>query len=62
MRKRIFRSVLIIMASWLLGIDFIVFGLSEANVEVFIVLLIMFVGSATAYLHLTYRDDDNKYW
>jgi hypothetical protein len=51
------------MASWLLGIDFIVFGLSEANVEVFIVgLLIMFVGSATAYLHLTYRDDDNKYW
>lgn len=63
MRKRIFRSVLIIMASWFLGIDFIVFGLSEANVEVFIVgLLIMFVGSATAYLHLTYRDDDNKYW
>lgn len=63
MRKRIFRSVLIIMASCLIGIDFIVFGLSEANIEVFIIgLLIMFVGSVTAYLHLTYKDDDDKYW
>lgn len=63
MRKRIFRSVLIIMASWFLGIDFIVLGLSEANTEVFIVgLLIMFVGTSVSYLHLTYKDDDNKYW
>lgn len=63
MRKRIFRAILIMLASWFLGIGFIIFGLSKANVEVFVVgWLIMFVGSTTAYLHLTYKDDDNKYW
>lgn len=63
MKARIIRAVFIIMCSIWFGVTFIIVGINEHCFELGVVgPLIMLVGTTVAYLHLTYKDDDNKYW
>lgn len=63
MKKRIVRSIVIILGSLWLGLGLFLTGLTESSVELSIAgMAVLFVGVTVAYLHLTYRDDDDKFW
>lgn len=63
MKARIVRAIFILMCSIWFGISFLMLGINAQSFLIAMIgLIIMFVGITTAYLHLTYRDGDNKYW
>lgn len=63
MRARIIRALFILMCSIWFGVTFLILGIDEHSFELAVIgPLIMLAGATVSYLHLTYKDDDNKYW
>ena len=63
MRKRFIRAIVIVIGTFWLGITMLMAGITADSIELAgSGVMIMLVGSVVSYLHLTYRDDDNKYW
>lgn len=63
MRDRYIRAAIMMCLSMMLGITLLVTGCQVVSIELAISgILVMLAGAVTSYLHLTYKDDDNKYW
>ena len=63
MKKKTIRAAFILICSIWFGVSFLILGINEQSFQVVIVgLCVMLSGATVSYLHLTYKDDDNKYW
>lgn len=63
MRNRFIRAIVIVLGAFGLGITILITGLASQIIELAASgIMIMLAGAVTSYLHLTYKDDDNKYW
>lgn len=63
MRKRFVRAIVIVLGSMWLGIGMLMAGITADSIELASSgVLIMLAGAVISYMHLTYRDDDNKHW
>lgn len=63
MRKRFVRAIVIVLGSMWLGMGMLMAGITADSIELASSgVLIMLVGAVISYMHLTYRDDDNKHW
>lgn len=63
MRKRFVRAIVIVLGSMWFGIGMLMAGITADSIELASSgVLIMLVGAVISYMHLTYRDDDNKHW